>query len=110
MLFRSVESAAGLRTLSAGNELRGAHPFEEATASPVLFKLIQNNSEKSLRDFSELAPLAQNECMASSRNLHDRRLADAWATLQSHSSKGLPLDPDASRLAFADPEFLLRRE
>jgi uncharacterized protein (TIGR00730 family) len=48
--------------------------------------------------------------MASTRNLHDRRLADAWATLQSHSNAGLPLDPDASRLAFADPEFLLRRE
>jgi hypothetical protein len=48
--------------------------------------------------------------MASSRNIHDRRLADAWATLQSHAHKGLPLDPDASRLAFADPEFLLRRE
>jgi uncharacterized protein (TIGR00730 family) len=48
--------------------------------------------------------------MASTRNLHDRRLADAWATLQAHSREGLPLDPDASRLAFADPEFLLRRE
>jgi uncharacterized protein (TIGR00730 family) len=48
--------------------------------------------------------------MASTRNIHDRRLADAWATLQAHSSEGLPLDPDAGRLAFADPEFLLRRE
>ncbi len=48
--------------------------------------------------------------MASTRNLHDRRLADAWATLQAHSEAGLPLEPDASRLAFADPEFLLRRE
>jgi uncharacterized protein (TIGR00730 family) len=48
--------------------------------------------------------------MASNRNLHDRRLADAWATLKSHADSGLPLDPDASRLAFADPEFLLRRE
>ena len=48
--------------------------------------------------------------MPSTRNLHDRRLADAWATLQAHSSEGLPLEPDASRLAFADPEFLLRRE
>jgi uncharacterized protein (TIGR00730 family) len=56
------------------------------------------------------AGLSQNEAMPSSRNLHDRRLADAWATLQSHASKGLPLEPDASRLAFADPEFLLRRE
>jgi uncharacterized protein (TIGR00730 family) len=54
--------------------------------------------------------LSQNGAMPSSRNLHDRRLADAWATLQSHASKGLPLEPDASRLAFADPEFLLRRE
>ncbi len=43
-------------------------------------------------------------------DLHDTRLADAWATLQAHSSEGLPLDPDPSRLAFADPEFLLRRE
>jgi uncharacterized protein (TIGR00730 family) len=48
--------------------------------------------------------------MPSTRNIHDRRLADAWATLQAHSREGLPLDPDASRLAFADPEFLLRRE
>ncbi len=47
---------------------------------------------------------------SSTRNIHDRRLADAWATLQAHSEAGLPLDPDASRLAFADPEFLLRRE
>ncbi len=52
----------------------------------------------------------QNHGMASTRNIHDRRLADAWATLQTHSSAGLPLDPDAARLAFADPEFLLRRE
>lgn len=43
-------------------------------------------------------------------DLHDKRLADAWATLQAHSEKGLPLNPDPSRLAFADPEFLLRRE
>jgi len=48
--------------------------------------------------------------MSSTRNIHDRRLADAWATLQAHSDAGLPLDPDANRLAFADPEFLLRRE
>src|SRR3954447_1729027 len=48
--------------------------------------------------------------MPSSRNIHDQRLADAWATLKAHSDAGLPLDQDASRLAFADPEFLLRRE
>jgi uncharacterized protein (TIGR00730 family) len=48
--------------------------------------------------------------MSSTRNIHDRRLADAWATLKAHADAGLPLDPDAGRLAFADPEFLLRRE
>ena len=48
--------------------------------------------------------------MTPNRKLQDARLADAWATLQSHSDAGLPLQPDASRLAFADPEFLLRRE
>ena len=48
--------------------------------------------------------------MPSSRNIHDQKLADAWATLKAHSDAGLPLDKDASRLAFADPEFMLRRE
>jgi uncharacterized protein (TIGR00730 family) len=48
--------------------------------------------------------------MSSTRNIHDRRLADAWATLKAHNDAGLPLDPDANRLAFVDPEFLLRRE
>lgn len=48
--------------------------------------------------------------MSSTRNIHDRRLADAWATLKAHADSGLPLDPDANRLAFVDPEFLLRRE
>jgi uncharacterized protein (TIGR00730 family) len=38
------------------------------------------------------------------------RLADAWAVLQAHANDGNPLEPSASRLAFADPEFLLRRE
>lgn len=51
-----------------------------------------------------------NRTMSSTRNIHDRRLADAWATLKAHSDSGLPLEPDAGRLAFADPEFLLRRE
>jgi uncharacterized protein (TIGR00730 family) len=43
-------------------------------------------------------------------NLHERKLADAWATLQAHASDGNPLRADSNRLAFADPEFLLRRE
>ena len=37
-------------------------------------------------------------------------MADAWADLQAHANAGIPLQPDAYRLAFADPEFLLRRE
>ncbi len=51
-----------------------------------------------------------NERMESTHNLHDRRLADAWAILKSHSDSGQPLEADANRLAFADPEFLMRRE
>ena len=37
-------------------------------------------------------------------------LADAWAELQAHAERGEPLQPDPYRLAFADPEFLLRQE
>ena len=37
-------------------------------------------------------------------------LADSWAELQAHLNHGEPLHPDAYRLAFADPEFLLRRD
>ncbi len=37
-------------------------------------------------------------------------VVDAWATLQAHARNGEPLSPDAYRLAFADPEFLLRTE
>ncbi len=46
----------------------------------------------------------------SPQNLNERRLADAWAELQAHADSGLPLQADAYRLAFNDPEFLLRRE
>lgn len=35
---------------------------------------------------------------------------DAWAALQAHADRGEPLAPAAYRLAFADPEFLLRPE
>ncbi|NBQ86910.1 MAG: TIGR00730 family Rossman fold protein [Betaproteobacteria bacterium] len=42
--------------------------------------------------------------------LDDRRIADAWADLQAHAASGQPLQADAYRLAFADPEFMLRRE
>jgi uncharacterized protein (TIGR00730 family) len=43
-------------------------------------------------------------------DLDERTLADAWADLKAHADAGIPLQPDAYRLAFADPEFLLRRE
>ncbi len=48
--------------------------------------------------------------MENTINLTEQRLADAWAVLQSHSQHVDELKPDANRLAFADPEFLLRRE
>ncbi len=45
-------------------------------------------------------------------NLHltPGRIADAWAHIHDHASHGHRLDADAYRLAFVDPEFLLRRE
>ena len=48
--------------------------------------------------------------MESTQDLNENRLADAWAELQTHADQGNPLQADAYRLAFADPEFLLRRE
>ena len=48
--------------------------------------------------------------MKTSHDLIERTLADAWADLKAHADAGLPLQADAFRLAFADPEFLLRRE
>ena len=54
--------------------------------------------------------MAHNANMENTRNLSESRLAGAWAELQSHANEGNPLDADAYRLAFADPEFLLRRE
>lgn len=42
--------------------------------------------------------------------LNEKRLADAWADIKAHADSGNLLDADAYRLAFADPEFLLRRE
>ncbi len=48
--------------------------------------------------------------MEQTEDLNERRLADAWAELQHHATNGSPLTANAYRLAFADPEFLLRRE
>jgi uncharacterized protein (TIGR00730 family) len=41
---------------------------------------------------------------------HDSRLANAWEILKAHYDNGDTLKPESNRLAFADPEFLLRRE
>lgn len=38
------------------------------------------------------------------------RLAHAWAELHSQANNGQHLEASANRLAFADPEFMLRRE
>jgi hypothetical protein len=48
--------------------------------------------------------------MENTQNLSESRIANAWAELHAHADNGHALDADAYRLAFADPEFLLRRE
>ena len=48
--------------------------------------------------------------MENPQNLAERRLADAIAEVDAVASDGGPLVPDSRRLAFIDPEFLLRRE
>ncbi|MBF5006325.1 LOG family protein [Diaphorobacter caeni] len=48
--------------------------------------------------------------MEANTNLNDRRLADAWAEINNFAVEGNPLEADSYRLAFADPEFMLRRE
>jgi len=45
-----------------------------------------------------------------SKDLDERTMADAWAYIQAQAEAGVPLKPNAYRLAFGDPEFLLRRE
>ena len=48
--------------------------------------------------------------MESTRNIKDTALPSAWAELFGHEDPSALLEPQAYRLAFADPEFLLRRE
>ncbi len=43
-------------------------------------------------------------------DLNEGSLAQAWADLKAHADAGLQLEANANRLAFGDPEFLLRRE
>jgi uncharacterized protein (TIGR00730 family) len=49
-------------------------------------------------------------CMKSLNDLKSTALMDAWADLQSIARAAGDLEPDSNRIAFADPEFLLRRE
>lgn len=48
--------------------------------------------------------------MQANTDLQDSRLANAWAELHNYAVAGNPLHPDSYRLAFTDPEFMLRRE
>ena len=48
--------------------------------------------------------------MDQTQDLSASHLSNAWVELQAHARDEKPLDADAYRLAFADPEFLLRRE
>jgi uncharacterized protein (TIGR00730 family) len=43
-------------------------------------------------------------------DLNERTLAEVWSDLQAHVDVGIRLQPNAYRLAFSDPEFLMRRE
>jgi uncharacterized protein (TIGR00730 family) len=48
--------------------------------------------------------------MENSDNLNGSRLSRLWETLHEQADHGNLLQADAYRLAFADPEFMLRRE
>ncbi len=48
--------------------------------------------------------------MQTTHDIKDHPLADAWADVQARAGGTDPLSANAYRLAFADPEFLLRRE
>jgi uncharacterized protein (TIGR00730 family) len=48
--------------------------------------------------------------MDAKTDLKDAHMADAWADAHACRDRGEALQPNSSRLAFADPEFLMRRE
>jgi uncharacterized protein (TIGR00730 family) len=51
-----------------------------------------------------------NTHMPTKPDIHDATLSHAWTDLQNEAPRSGWLLPEAHRLAFADPEFLLRRE
>ncbi len=48
--------------------------------------------------------------MDATTQLNQRSLSDVWDELHTQSTNGNPLEANSNRLAFADPEFLFRRE
>ena len=48
--------------------------------------------------------------MEANTQLNEYKLADAWQELHLQSHNGNPLQADSNRMAFADPEFMFRRE
>ena len=54
--------------------------------------------------------LAHNEQMKSTHDLQQTALPSAWTELLANRDPAAAMTPQAYRLAFADPEFLLRRE
>ena len=48
--------------------------------------------------------------MKSVTNIRELPIADAWSNPGANLSPEQAIEPNANRLAFADPEFLLRRE
>ena len=54
--------------------------------------------------------LAHNDQMKSAHDLQQTALPSAWTELLANRDPAAAMTPQAYRLAFADPEFLLRRE
>ncbi|MBY0410625.1 MAG: 3-isopropylmalate dehydrogenase, partial [Burkholderiaceae bacterium] len=48
--------------------------------------------------------------MEANTPLTERHLSDAWAELHNNAHNGSLLHADSHRMAFADPEFMFRRE
>ena len=57
-----------------------------------------------------LCALAHNRGMQSTHDIKDTALPSAWSELLAQQDAAAAIQPQAYRLAFADPEFLLRRE
>lgn len=84
------------------------------TPAPVstanAFKPRMRPQEKALSEPFLISPLLSHYPMDQTPHLSVNQLADSWAELQTQARDDKPLEADAYRLAFADPEFLLRRE